>query len=101
MIAQQWGGGRVQRTGEGWIKVREDARVLVDGSVELAPDAGSTAAQAHVLGLGWISEGSLDVHLSSNFHRLQLGQVGGRLGLAQHTALHHLPQQHTNTAENV
>ena len=91
----------MQRTGEGWIKVREDARVRVDGGVAIAPNARATTALTDVFGFGRILAVLCAHRVAHPTPRRKLGEVGFGFGLAQHTALHHLPQQHTNTAENV
>ena len=58
----------------------------------------AAAALADVLGLGRIFAGVL-AHLAAGAPlERQLGQVGGAGGLGQLAPLHHLPQQHTNTA---
>ena len=80
---------------------KEAARVHVDGGIAVAPNTRATTALAHVLGLGRIPA-VLCAHRGAHPPpRRKLGQVGGRGRLGQLAPLHHLPQQHTNTAENV
>ena len=79
----------------------EGARVHVNRGVALAPNARAAAALAHVLGFGRILAVLLAHRAAHPPPRRQLGQESGSLGLGQLASLHHLPQQHTSTADHV